>query len=161
MADYPIVEATHGEYSISSDANRLDLEAVHAFLTRVYWSEGISRELVESAARGALCFGIYHSSAGQVGYARIITDAATFAYLSDVYVLETHRGNGLSKALMRCIMDHPSLQGLRRFVLVTKDAHRLYEQFGFQPVGSPESYMEILKNDLYQPQPLKNDEPLV
>jgi GNAT superfamily N-acetyltransferase len=150
MLTYDVRELTFGDYLISTDPARLDVESIHAFLTRVYWSEGISRDLVERASRGALCFGIYHLT-GQVGYARIITDAATFAYLSDVYVLEEHRGRGLSKALMRCIMDHPSLQGLRRFVLVTKDAHKLYEPFGFQPVASPESYMEILRPDLYPP----------
>jgi GNAT superfamily N-acetyltransferase len=151
MLAHDITELTHGDYLISSDRARLDFEAIHAFLTRVYWCEGISRELVERAARGALCFGVYHPS-GQVGFARVVTDAATFAYLSDVYVLEAHRGHGLSRALMGCIMDHPSLQGLRRFVLVTKDAHRLYEQFGFQAVDSPESYMEILRTGLYRTQ---------
>jgi GNAT superfamily N-acetyltransferase len=149
---HPIVESTHGDYRISSDPRHLDFDAVHAFLTRVYWSEGISRELVERAAHGALCYGIYHPT-GQVGYARVVTDAATFAYLSDVYVLEAHRGRGLSKALMRCILEHPSLQGLRRFVLVTKDAHELYKAVGFQPAASPESYMEILRTDLYVPRP--------
>ena len=89
----PIVQLRHDEYEISTDPSRLDFSAIHEFLTRVYWSEGISRELVERAARGALCFGIYHFSE-QVGYARVITDAATFAYLSDVYVLEAHRGHG-------------------------------------------------------------------
>jgi len=152
MSQHPSVEESFGDYLISSDPARLDFAAIHAFLTRVYWSEGISRELVERAARGTLCFGVYHVT-GQVGFARVITDAATFAYLSDVYVLEGHRGRGLSKALMRAIMTHPSLQGLRRFVLVTKDAHTLYEAFGFRRVAEPESYMEILRSDLYRHSP--------
>jgi GNAT superfamily N-acetyltransferase len=149
---YPISEHFVGDYLVSSDPDRLDFAAIHGFLTRVYWSEGISRELVERAARGALCFGVYHAT-GQVGFARVITDSATFAYLSDVYILEEHRGRGLSKALMRTIMAHPSLQGPRRFVLVTKDAHALYETFGFRRVAEPESYMEILKADLYRQSP--------
>jgi GNAT superfamily N-acetyltransferase len=147
-----IIEVAHGDYLISTDPSRLDLDAVHAYLTRVYWSEGISRELVERAARGAICFGVYHST-GQVGFARVITDAATFAYLSDVYVLDEHRGRGLAKAIMRAVMAHPALQSLRRFVLVTKDAHRLYEPFGFVPVANPESYMEILREGLYRSSP--------
>ena len=144
----PIVELAHGEYVVSTDPKRLDFDAIHAFLTRVYWSER-SRGLVERALAGRSA-SHYHPT-GQVGYARVITDASTFAYLSDVYVLEAHRGRGVSKAIMRAIMAHPCLQGLRRFVLVTKDAHRLYESFGFVPISSPESYMEILSPDLYRP----------
>nr|WP_083686385.1 GNAT family N-acetyltransferase [Rhodoferax koreense] len=130
-------------YDISDDAARLDIDAIHAYLTRSYWSPGIPRDLVARAVQGALCFGVY-CQGSQVGFARVITDRATFAYLSDVYILEPHRGRGLSKRLMAAVFAHPALQGLRRFMLATKDAHGLYRQFGFAEVARPERLMEIL-----------------
>jgi GNAT superfamily N-acetyltransferase len=139
-----------GSYEISTDPARLDLEALHAYLTRSYWSPGIPREVVERAAANSLCFGLYHAEQGQVGYARVVTDRASFAYLCDVYVLEAHRGQGLSKWLMQTLLDHPDLQGLRRFLLATKDAHGLYAQFGFTPLASPERMMQILRPDPYR-----------
>ena len=129
-------------YDISTDPSRLQLDAIHAYLTRSYWSPGVPREIVERAIAHSLCFGVYHGES-QVGFARVVTDTATFAYLADVYVLEEHRGQGLSRRLVEQIQAHPRLQGLRRFLLATRDAHGLYAQFGFKPVGKPQSMMEI------------------
>ena len=148
FGDAPI-EVRQGEYTVSTDRSRIDVVAVHAFLTRTYWAPGIPEETVRRAIAGSICFGIYHGDA-QVGFACVITDRATFAYLSDVYVLESHRGRGLSKWMMAVIMAHPDLQGLRRFSLSTRDARTLYEQFGFQPVTNPQMQMEILRRDIYQ-----------
>ena len=142
------IEIQEGEYTISTERSRIDVSAVHAFLTQTYWSPGIPEETVRRAIAGSICFGIYCGDA-QVGFARVITDRATFAYLSDVYVLEAHRGRGLSKWLMSVIMAHPDLQGLRRFSLSTRDARGLYEQFGFQLVANPQMQMEILRRDIY------------
>jgi GNAT superfamily N-acetyltransferase len=143
------IEHHRGEYTLSDDSARIDAKAVHAYLTRSYWAEGISLELVKRCVAGSLCFGVYHSSAGQVGFARVITDRASFAYLCDVYVLEDHRGRGLSKWMMEAVTAHPDLQGLRRFVLVTKDAHELYRPFGFTAPIQPDGYMEIARPGLY------------
>jgi len=130
---------------ISTDPARLQPAAIHAYLTRSDWSPGVSRAVVDRAIAGALCFGVYAGDA-QVGFARVITDKATFAYLSDVYVLEEHRGQGLSKRLLAAIQAHPELQGLRRFLLATADAHGLYAQFGFRPLEAPERMMEIRRS---------------
>jgi GNAT superfamily N-acetyltransferase len=138
-----------GELTVSTDPARLDLDAIHAALSRAYWSEGIPKATVEKALRGSLCFGLY-AGRRQIGLARVITDAATYAYLCDVYVLEDHRGQGLGKLLMRCVMEHPDLQGLRRFNLVTRDAHGLYRQVGFTDVKNPDRYMELLRPDVYK-----------
>lgn len=138
-----------GEYTVSDDPARLDLRAIHAYLQRSYWSPGIPFEIVERAVRGSLCIGAYDGAGAQVGFARFISDHATFCYVGDVYVLEEHRGRGLSKALMSLAMDHPLLQGLRRWSLVTADAHGLYRQFGFVPVAQPERHMERLNRDIY------------
>lgn len=136
-------------YSISGDPARLDLDRVHAFLAQEsYWAKNIPRELVERTVRHSMVWGIYHAG-GQVGFARVITDKATFAYLCDVYIDAAHRGLGLSKALVAAIMAHPDLQGLRRWMLVTADAHTLYEQFGFTATKYPERYMEIHRPDIY------------
>ena len=129
-------------YDISTDPSRLQLEAIHAYLTRSYWSPGIPIELVARAIANSMCFGLYRGDE-QVGFARVVTDKSSFAYLADVYVLEAHRGQGLSKRLVETIQAHPDLQGLRRFMLATRDAHGLYAQFGFRPLGVPERLMEI------------------
>ena len=129
-------------YDISTDPSRLQLAAIHAYLTRSYWSPGVPEDVVARAIAHSLCFGIYLADA-QVGFARVVTDKASFAYLADVYVLEEHRRQGLSKRLVETIQAHPDLQGLRRFMLATKDAHGLYAQFGFKPVAAPERLMEI------------------
>jgi GNAT superfamily N-acetyltransferase len=138
-----------GDYSITMDADRMDLEAIHAFLTMSYWSPGISLATVKRAMANSLCFGLFHGR-DQVGLARVITDKATFAYLADVYVLEPHRGLGLSKWLLQVIQAHPDLQGLRRFMLATRDAQGLYRQFGFEPPANPSRLMEIIRSDAYR-----------
>lgn len=133
---------------ISTDPARLDLDVIHGFLSRAYWSEGIPRALVERAVKNSLCFGAYVQER-LVGFARVISDYATYAYVADVFVLEPYRGRGLSKRLMEAILAHPDLQGLRRWGLVTHDAHGLYRQFGFTPITHPERHMEILRTGLY------------
>ena len=143
------MERQRGDYAISTDPARLDIAAIHAFLSRSYWAAGVPRSVVVRALAHSLCFGLYHGTA-QVGLARVISDRATFAYLADVYVLEAHRGQGLSKWLMETLCAHEDLQGLRRFLLATKDAHGLYAQFGFKPLHWPERVMEVLKLDVYQ-----------
>jgi len=139
-------------YEISSDSARLDIDAIHAYLTRSYWSPGIPRDIVARAAANSLCFGVYESVTGaQVGFARVVTDHATFAYLCDVYVLEAHRGRGLSKWMMRECLAHPALTGARRAMLATRDAHGLYRQFGFADVVRNMNLMEIVRPDIYAP----------
>jgi GNAT superfamily N-acetyltransferase len=138
-----------GDYTITMDADRMDLEAIHAFLTESYWSPGIPIATLERAMANSLCFGLFHGQ-HQVGLARVITDKATFAYLADVYVLEAHRGLGLSKWLLQVIQAHPDLQGLRRFMLATSDAHGLYRQFGFDSLANPSRIMEIARPDAYR-----------
>jgi ribosomal protein S18 acetylase RimI-like enzyme len=138
-------------YEISTDPARLDLHAMHAYLTRSYWSPGILFEIVARAAKNSLCFGVYESASGaQVGLTRVVTDYATFAYLCDVYVLEEHRGRGIAKRVMREVMAHPALAGARRAMLATRDAHSLYRQFGFADVTTSKVLMEILRPDLYR-----------
>lgn len=132
-----------GDLTISTDPARLDLDVIHRYLSEEsFWAAGIPRDTLERAIAGSLCFGVYDGGK-QVGFARVVTDAATFAYLCDVFVLKAYRGRGLSKWLMECVIAHPSLHGLRRFVLVTKDAHGLYKQFGFTPLADPSGYMHI------------------
>ena len=136
------------EYEISTDRQRLDVTAVHAFLTQSYWSPGISRSVVERAIANSMCFGVF-LGAEQVGFARVVTDKATFAYLADVFITEPHRGKGLSKRLMEYIISREELQGLRRFILGTSDAHNLYAKYGFAPLSNPSKIMEIFKPDVY------------
>lgn len=143
-------ELRHGDYLITDDPARLDVEAVHAYLSRSYWAAGIPRDVVARSLANSLCLGLYASNHSQVGLIRVISDYATFAYLCDVYVLEAHRGRGLSKAAMRALQSHPRLQNLRRQHLVTQDAHGLYAQFGFQPVAQPERHMEKRDPGVYQ-----------
>jgi GNAT superfamily N-acetyltransferase len=130
------------DFEISTDPARIDVAMVHGFLTNCYWAKGISLELVQRSIEHSICFSMFHGNA-QIGFARVITDRATFAYLADVFVLEAHRGKGLSKWLMECIQSHPDLQGLRRWMLATRDAHGLYRQFGFHELANPERFMEI------------------
>lgn len=139
-----------GSYTVSDDPSRLDFEAMHAYLTRAYWSQEIPLDVVERAARASLCIGAYDASGAQVGLARFISDYATFAYVCDVYVLEEHRGKGLSKAMMAMASEHRKLQGLRRWTLVTLDAHGLYEQFGFRAIANQERFMERIFPDVYR-----------
>lgn len=144
---------THAGYTITDDPARIDLTAVHAYLSQSYWAEGITRDLVARSLANSLCLGIYAPTGEQVGLIRVVTDYATFAYLCDVYVLEAHRGHGLSKAAMRLLTSHPRLQGLRRMHLVTKDAHGLYAQFGFAVVDDPERHMAKRILNAYQRPP--------
>ncbi len=138
-------------YEISSDNARLDIDAIHAYLARSYWSPGIPRDTVARAAANSLCFGVYERATGrQVGFTRVVTDHATFAYLCDVYVLEGHRGRGLSKAMMRAAVAHPALAGSRRNKLATRDAHCLYRQYGFNDVVRNTNLMEIVRPDIYR-----------
>jgi GNAT superfamily N-acetyltransferase len=137
-------------FAVSTDPARLDLGVIHAYLSQEsYWAAGIPRGVLERAVAGSLNFGVYDGAGRQVGFARVVTDRATFAYLCDVFVLPSHRGRGLSKWLLECVVSHPDLQGLRRFVLVTKDAHALYRQFGFTPVADPTGYMHVHRPNPY------------
>ncbi len=138
-------------YEISTDPARLDIAAMHSYLTRSYWSPGIPYTIVERAARHSLCFGLYEKAGGsQVGLTRVVTDHATFAYLCDVYVLEEHRGRGLGKVLIGAAMAHPALRAARRIMLGTRDAHGLYRQFGFTDAAGTQILMEIVQPDMYR-----------
>jgi GNAT superfamily N-acetyltransferase len=147
--DDPIFEIQRDGYVISPEKTRLDVAAIHTYLTRSYWSPGIPQDVIEKAIAGSLSFGLFTEKGQQVGFARMITDCATFAYLADVYVLEQHRGKGLSKWMIETILAYPSLQGLRRVLLATRDAHGLYARFGFKPLARPESFMEIHRPNIY------------
>lgn len=144
-----MAEWHQGEFTISDDASRLDVAVIHAYLRRSYWAEDIPLEVVERSIRNSLCFGVYRERE-QIGFARVITDHATFAYLADVFVLEAWRGRGLSKLLMSCIRAHADLQRLRRWLLATADAHGLYTQFGFSSLRQPERLMEIVDRGVYR-----------
>jgi GNAT superfamily N-acetyltransferase len=139
-------------YEITIDTSRLDVVAIHAFLTNAYWSVGIPRSLVERAIANSVCVGAFLGAA-QVGFARAITDKATFAYLADVYVLEGHRGQGLARRIVAALLGHRDLQGLRRTLLATRDAHRLYAAQGFTPLAAPDRMMEILRPQAYPADP--------
>ena len=136
-------------FTITTEKEKLDIDLIHSFLNRTYWAEGISKETIRRSIEGSLCFGVYENDK-QVGFARMITDRATFAYLADVFIIEEYRGRGLSKWLMEVIMSHPDLQRLRRMILATKDAHGLYEKFGFTPLINVERWMQILDPDVYK-----------
>jgi GNAT superfamily N-acetyltransferase len=142
------IEHRKGGFLLSTNPGCLDLSVIHGYLTGSYWAKGILRETVARSIENSLCFGVYDANK-QVGFARVITDFATYAYLGDVFILDSHRGRGLGKWLMQCIMQHPRLQGLRRWSLVTRDAHGLYAPCGFRPLASPEKYMELHNPDVY------------
>ena len=130
-------------YTISTDKSRLEIGMIHKFLSEdSYWARNIPRDLVERSIENSICFGAYDGDR-QIGFARVVTDCATFAYIGDVFVLPSHRGAGVSKEIMRAIREHPDLQRLRRWYLLTRDAHKLYEQFGFHELKTPEWHMEI------------------
>jgi GNAT superfamily N-acetyltransferase len=142
-------EYRFNEYVVSTDRARHDLEVIHHFLTHSYWAKGIPREIVARSIQNSLCFGVFKCNQ-QVGFARVVSDFSTYAYLGDVFILPEHRGRGLAKFLMRCIVEHPRLQGLRRWSLATRDAHSLYAEFGFRALADPESHMEIYNREVYQ-----------
>jgi len=141
-------ECRRGEFTISTDAARLDLNVIHEFLTTSYWAAGIPADVVKRSIEHSLPFGIYQEER-QIGFARVITDYATFAYLADVFVIEAYRGQGLAKWLVEVIVAHPRLQGLRRWMLATRDAHALYSKVGFVELKSPEDWMECRFADVY------------
>ncbi len=145
-----VMEYRRGDSLISTSRELLDLDVIHGFLTNCYWAKGIPREIVLRSIEHSLCFGVYDGSGAQVGFARVVSDFATVAYLGDVFVLESHRGRGLSKWLMECVVQHPALQNLRRWILLTRDAHGLYSKFGFTPVKAPERYMELHRSNVYE-----------
>ena len=137
-------------YTVSTDRDKLDVSMVHGYLsTQAYWCLNIPFQVVKRSMENSLCFGVYHGDR-QVGFARVISDYATIAYLGDVFVIPEYRGKGLSKLLMETIMAYPDLQGLRRWILLTGDAHGLYRQFGWKPVASPDLYMEVADPDIYK-----------
>lgn len=135
-------------YALVTGYDDMDIEAVHAFLTTSYWSPGVPFDVVDRAARNSLCFGV-RCEGRQVAFARVVTDRATFAYLADVYVLEAHRGRGLSKLMLDAVFAHPELRGLRRFLLATRDAHALYARYGFTALANPARMMEVHRPDAY------------
>ena len=148
-APHPIWRRDDG-FVVTTDPFQFQVGEIHAFLTRSYWAEGIPLAIVEASIRGSIAFALLDSEGRQVGFARAITDGATFAYLADVYVLEELRGRGLGTFLMACVKGHPSLQGLRRWALVTRDAHALYRRFGFEALARPEGWMEKTDPEIYR-----------
>lgn len=142
-------EVRRGDYLVSDDRNILDIDAIHAFLSQQsYWANGISRERFETAVNHSIPLGLFEGEK-QIGFARAITDRATFAYLADVYVDEAYRGRGLSKLLLEAVLAHPEVQHLRRWMLGTRDAHDLYRQFGFIPLEQPLRWMELADPEAY------------
>ena len=143
------MEWQHENFIISTDKSKLNLHYIHQFLsTESYWAEGIPLTIVEKSIANSLCFGVYEGEK-QIGFARIITDEATFGYLADVFIDKEYRGRGISKWLMNVISNLPFRQNLRNFMLGTKDAHKLYEQFGFTPLKSPERFMQVHQPNIY------------
>ncbi len=138
------------EFRVSSDPSKLDFSVIYSFISTSYWAKGIPRETLQKAIDNSLCFGVYTQDNQQVGFARLVTDKATFAYLADVYIDQAYRGKGLSKRLIEAVTMHPEVQGLRRIVLATRDAHGLYQQFGFSPLDDPALFMQIVRPNIYQ-----------
>ncbi len=136
-------------FRVITNIDDMDMAVIHGFLSQSYWAKGIPQATLQKALENSLCFGLFDGEQ-QVGFARMVTDKATFAYLADVFVLESHRGHGGAKTLMTAIMDHADLQGLRRMLLATRDAHSLYRQFGFTDLARPEIMMELHRPDIYQ-----------
>jgi GNAT superfamily N-acetyltransferase len=137
------------EFTITTDKSKMDIDVIHGYLSRSYWAQGVPRTTVQKSIEGSLSFAVLHGSR-QVGFARVITDKATFGYLSDVFILEEYRGKGLSKWLMEIILGHPELQNFRRFLLSTRDAHGLYRQFGFKDLVAPENWMQVYNPEVYK-----------
>lgn len=143
------IDVQREEFLISTDPAKMDIPAIHGVLTCSYWAEGIDEATVRRSIANSLCFGIFRLDR-QVGFARVVTDRATFAYLADVFVIEAFRGRGLSTWLMEVIVHHPDLQGLRRWILATRDAHELYRRFGFTTLATPLRFMERYDSDVYR-----------
>jgi GNAT superfamily N-acetyltransferase len=145
------VSIRNGNYHISDDKSKLDVAFIHHYLsTETYWAVNIPLVVVEQAIAHSICFGVYEGNT-PIGFARVITDTATFAYLADVFIIPQHRNKGLAKWLMGVIHEHPQLQGLRRWMLATRDAHALYQQFGWEPLPQPERFMQKHNPNIYQP----------
>jgi GNAT superfamily N-acetyltransferase len=137
-------------FRISTEIADMDIEAIHDFISKSYWAKGIPIATLKRAVQNSICFGVFTDAGDQVGFARVVTDSATYGYLADVYVLEGYRGRGLSKWLMEEVKSHPNLQGLRRMTLATIDAHGLYEKYGFKSLAKPEIFMEAWNPDVYE-----------
>jgi GNAT superfamily N-acetyltransferase len=140
------------EFTINDDRAQTDIAFVHYELAHSYWAEQIPKDIVSKAVENSLCINVF-SEGKQVAFARVVTDKCTYAYLCDVIVTESARGKGVGKSMMKFIMEHPDLQGLRRFTLATRDAHGLYEQFGFEVTKNPQNMMEIVRRDIYKQKP--------
>ena len=150
LRNFFLMEWFNEKFVISTHKGRLDIHFIHHYLsTQSYWSQYIPMDVVKKCIEGSICFGLY-IDAEQIGFARVVTDCASFAYLCDVFIDEKYRGRGLSKWLLEVILSHPDLQGLRRFLLATRDAHGLYEQYGFSLLNSPERWMQIHNPDVYK-----------
>lgn len=145
------MQSTHiKDYFISTDFRSLNIEIIHQYLSKEsYWAKNVPFDIVKKSIENSFCFGVYHLNK-QIGFARLVTDKATFAYLADVFILPEHRGKGLAKWLMDTIHTHPELQGLRRWMLATRDAHKLYTQFGWTPITDPERFMQLHNPDIYK-----------
>ena len=144
-----IFEEKRDNCLISTDNSKLDINIIHNYLTNSYWAKGITLDIVKRSIDNSTCFGVYENDK-QAGFARVISDKATIGYLGDVFILESHRGKGLSKWLMECIMKHPDLHGFRRWILLTRDAHELYRKYGFKDLVKPDRYMEIVDSEVYK-----------
>ncbi len=149
MMNMQSISFTKDRFSISTDRSKLDISVIHGFLSKSYWAEEIPKEIVQKAIDNSLCFGVYNAEK-LVGFARVITDYATFGYLADVFIIDSERGKGLSKWLMECMLLHPQLQGLRNFCLMTQDAHSLYERYGFKNIPKPENFMAKKIEGIYK-----------
>ena len=149
--DIPIFELHRAPWLISTDPARLDLNEVHHWLsTASYWAEGVPLDVIERGFRHSCCFGIYDEESELAGFGRVVTDYASFGYLADIFILPERRGDGLGKLLVEAMLAHPQLQGLRRWLLMTRDAHGLYDQFGFTALQMPQSAMERRDPDIYK-----------
>ncbi len=137
-------------FRISTDRNELDFDVIYQFISQSYWAKGIAKSTMQKALDHSLCFGVFSAEQQQVGFARLITDYATFAYLSDVFIVEQYRGCGLSKFLIETVVSHPDVQGLRRMMLATSDAHGLYAQYGFKPIEQAQTFMQVWQPNIYQ-----------
>ncbi|KYN82440.1 GNAT family acetyltransferase [Vibrio cidicii] len=140
------------EYRISTNQDDFDFEVIYRFISQSYWAKDIPKDTLQKALDNSLCFGVLERTGKQVGFARLITDKATFAYLADVFIVEDSRGKGLSKSLIASVVSHPDVPGLRRMVLATRDAHGLYAQYGFKPIENPEVLMQIWQPNVYSEQ---------
>jgi len=143
-------EVCQDGFLVSTDPDLLQLDAIQDFLSRAYWAQGRPRHIIQRSIQNSLCFGVYQDAA-QVGFARLVTDYTTYAWLCDVFIHEDFRGRGLAKLLIHCVTEHPELQNLRRWALATRDAHGLYEQFGFSQISDPQKYMQIFDPLPYAP----------